>query len=174
MKNKKKDFLSADRETGLFYAKVHRHAIETFRDENLNRSAIMVYLDLARHCHVKTGALHHRTIAEVAENTGISERRVYSALNELEDAGLIDRKALLIRRRLPHVGLATARAQLAHERDEDEERGVRGAQSEYQRKARRLEEAYGLDASKMGSEEVDRLIADLKIRLADDESYAHQ
>ena len=160
------DFLSAD-ETGLFYAKVHRHVIETFRDENMKRSTIMVYLDLARHCHVKTGALHHRDIATVAENVGISERRVYSALVELEDAGLIDRKQLLIRGRLPHVGLATARARMATERDDEDARGVRGAQAEYQRKARRLEEAYGIDVSKLTRDDVKNIVADLKIHLAE-------
>ena len=161
------DFLS-DGESGLFYAKVHRHVIDTFRDEKLNKCAMMVYLDLARHCHTKTGALHQRAIADVAANTGMSERRVYSALVDLEDAGLLDRKQLLIRGRLPHVGLSTARARLATERDAEDARGVRGAQAAYQRKATRLEEAYGLDVSRLSTEDVHALIADLKLRLAED------
>lgn len=162
------DFLSAD-EQGLFYAKVHRHVIKTFRDENVNRSAIMVYLDLARHCNVGNGALHHRDIAAVAENVGISERRVYSALTELEEVGLIDRKQLLIGGRLPHVGLSTARARLAAERDDENARGLRGAQGEYQRKAKRLEEAYGIDVSKLTPDDVRRLWADVRQSITEGE-----
>ena len=63
----------------LFYAKVHKMAIKTFRDEKVKRSSIMVYMDLARHCNAKTCVLHNHDIKDIAENTGLSNRRVYSA-----------------------------------------------------------------------------------------------
>ena len=77
----------------LIYAKVHRMAIETFRDENVKRSSIMVYMDLARHCNASNCVLHHRDIKDIAENTGLSTRRVYAALEELDNVGLINRKS---------------------------------------------------------------------------------
>ena len=141
--------------------------IETFRDENLNRSAILVYLDLARHCNARTGALHQRDIMNVAQNLGLSQRSVYYALTELDNAGLIDRRQLVLGGRLTHVGLSTARAKLAHQRDEETNRHVRGSEAEYQRKARALEEAYGIDVAKMSREDIDKLIADLKLKIAD-------
>ena len=160
------DFLSdGSEEIGLFYAKVHRHCYGVFRDDNITRSGIMVYLDLAFHCNVRTGALHRRDIQQVATNAGISRRRVFSALVELEEVGLVTRQQFTLGGRLPHVGLATARAALAHERDDDDARGNRNANAEYQRKARALEEAYGLDVSKMSREDIDRLINDLRLKL---------
>lgn len=97
----------------------------------------------------------------------MSQRSVYYALSQLDDAGLIDRKQLLLRGRLPHVGLSTARAKLAHQRDEETRRHVRGSEAEYQLKASALEEAYGIDVAKMSREDIDKLIADLKLKLAD-------
>ena len=97
----------------------------------------------------------------------MSQRSVYYALSQLDDAGLIDRKQLLLRGRLPHVGLASARAKLAHQRDADTGLHIRGSEAEYQRKARALEEAYGIDVAKMTRDDIDKLIADLKVKLAD-------
>ena len=110
--------------------------------------------------------MHQRDIVSVAENLGLSKRSVYYALVELDNAGLIDRQ-LLLRGRLPHVGLSTARAKLAHQRDEETRRHVRGSEAEYQLKASALEEAYGIDVAKMSREAIDKLIADLKFQLAD-------